>query len=77
MADLEKLVPPEEKTKKIYVFDMAWQGALICIAESEEEAVQKMIDADQLTQDCFDSNKHRYPLMAYDLDVVVSTKGDA
>ena len=65
-----------DEKKKIYVYDMHWQGAVICIANNEEEAKQKMIAADQLNEEFMDHWKNCYKFSAYDLDTVALTKGD-
>jgi len=60
--------------KKIYVYDAEWQGATICVAESAEEALQKMIAADELDREFFE--QHTYKLEEHDLDAVITTQGD-
>ena len=67
---------PAEKAKKIYVYDTGWQGSVICVAESEEEALRKMIASGDLDQNFYDRNKEHYRLAAYDIGTVASTVGD-
>lgn len=62
--------------KKIYVYDAEWQGATICVAESAEEALRKMIAADELSRDFYEVTKHIYTIEEYDLDAVFTTRGD-
>ena len=61
---------------KLYVYDMKWQGAVICTAKNKEEALQKMIAADYIDQTFIDNNIKCYEIKEYDLNDVIITKGD-
>ena len=60
--------------KKLYIFDDAWCGAAICVAESKKEAYEKMMNADL----CYAHKEdlHEDVIDEYDLDVVAETIGD-
>ena len=66
---------------KLYVLDEGWLGAAICVAESKEEAFEKMKNSDfaatyeEFDQRPFDDGKIGL-IEEYDLAEVITTEGD-
>lgn len=58
---------------KLYTYDCDWQGALVCVAKSKEEAIEKLTKA-YCTSYCREFNENI--VEEYDINEVLDVSGD-
>ena len=60
---------------KLYTYDCAWCGAVVCVAKSKEEAIEKFKNTDAYCTAYGKEFKEHY-VEEYELNEVVDVSGD-
>ena len=60
---------------KLYTYDCGWEGALVCVAKSKEEAIEKFKNTDAYCTSVKEEFKEHY-VEEHELNEVVDVSGD-
>lgn len=60
---------------KLYSYDCGWKGALVCVAKSKEEAIEKFKNTDAYCISYKEEFKEHY-VVEYELNEVADVGGD-
>lgn len=60
---------------KLYTYDCGWEGALVCVAKSKEEAIEKFKNTEAYCTGCCKEFKEHY-VEEHELNEVVDVSGD-